>query len=248
MRRWTPLFLFFYNLSLYVILRAVSPHLLTGGDPARLGTHAWDFLVRQVWPFYIYHLYAPNPLIVFLHATAFAVFGITLDALNGVTIGVGLLAGVAAYQAGYSLFRDDDLTTAHRAGLIAGLSFPLTSILVAFMSGGTEHALLPLFSLTIVTALWRGLRTGHATHFALAGALLGLSQYSYIVARALPVALLGALGLLALFYPLYRQRWRGLLLMLGVFALVAGPQWAVFIERAAHVFCAHPAKCGAVYL
>ncbi len=236
MQRWTPSLLLVYNASIYALLRAVSPHLLTNGDAARLGIHAWDFLSRQVWPFYIYHLYAPNPLIVFLHTLAFGVLGITLDALNGVTVGIGVFAGVAAYQAGSSLFRDEGSTTAHRAGLIAGLSFPLTTILVAFMNGGTEHTLLPLFSLIVVTALWRGLRSGHFIHFAMAGLLLGLSQYSYIVARALPVALLAALGLLALFYPRFRQRGRGLLLTMGVFALVALPQWIFFINAPAAFF------------
>ncbi len=234
--RWTPILLFFYNLSVYAILRWLSPHLLTGGDAARLGIHAWDFLTRQVWSFYIYHLYAPNPLIVFLHTLAFAVFGVTLDALNGVTVGIGVLTGVTAYQAGYSLFRDDDLTTAYRAGLIAGISFPLTTIVVAFMMGGTEHTLLPLFALAVVAALWRGLRSGQSSHFAIAGALLGLSQYSYIVARALPVALLAALGLLAIFYPSYRQRWRGVLLLFGICALVAAPQWVFFIHAPAAFF------------
>ncbi|HRJ41640.1 MAG: hypothetical protein KJZ86_18060 [Caldilineaceae bacterium] len=51
MQRWTPSLLLVYNASIYALLRAVSPHLLTNGDAARLGIHAWDFLSRQVWPF-----------------------------------------------------------------------------------------------------------------------------------------------------------------------------------------------------
>ncbi|HRE29432.1 MAG TPA: glycosyltransferase family 39 protein, partial [Anaerolineales bacterium] len=188
MRRWTPLLLVCFNIGVYLALRVAAPPTLTGGDPARLGIQAWDFLERQVWPFYIQHLFAPNPLIVYLHAAAFAVFGVTLDALNGVTIAAGILASVAAYRAGCALFHDEGPIVGHRAGLIAALSFPLISVLTTFAGGGTEHILLPLFALTVTAALWHGLRTGRTVSFVLAGVLLGVSQYAYIVARALPVA------------------------------------------------------------
>ncbi|HRF46789.1 MAG TPA: hypothetical protein PLC98_04115 [Anaerolineales bacterium] len=233
MRRWTPLVLVCFNIGVYLALRVAAPPTLTGGDPARLGIQAWDFLERQVWPFYIQHLFAPNPLIVYLHAAAFAVFGVTLDALNGVTIAAGILASVAAYRAGCALFHDEGPIVGHRAGLIAALSFPLISVLTTFAGGGTEHILLPLFALTVTAALWHGLRTGRAVAFVLAGALLGVSQYAYIVARALPVALIGAVGLVFVIEPRYRRHWKGLAWAAGAFALTALPQALFFIEAPA---------------
>jgi hypothetical protein len=50
----------------------------------------------------------------------------------------------------------------------------------------------PLCASLIVAALWRGLRTGSRSAFAVAGLLLGLSLYTYQAARLLPLLVLFA--------------------------------------------------------
>ena len=53
--------------------------------------------------------------------------------------------------------------------------------------------MLPLLELATVAALWRAMRLQQRADFIVAGVFIGVSQYAYIVARAFPVALAGAL-------------------------------------------------------
>lgn len=216
-----------FALLTHLALALLEPDDLSG-DAARLGLHTWDFLQRDVWPFYIYHLFAPNPLIIWLHALAFALAGPTVTALQGTTLVIGVLCAGLTYIFALTVFGAEDVTTARRAGILAGLSLPLVPVLNIFVHGGTEHILLPFFALLSGATLWRGLRAGRRTDFALAGVALGLSQYGYIVARALPAAL--ALAVLAALWrdPALRQRWRGLLLTAITFSAIALPQGWLF--------------------
>jgi len=216
-----------FALLAHLALALLEPNSLSG-DAARLGLHAWDFVRRDVWPFYIYHLFAPNPLIVWLHAAAFTLAGPTVAALHGVTIAAGVLCAGLTYLFTVTIFGASDFVTARRAGLLAGLSLPLVPVLNVFVHGGTEHILLPLFALLSGATLWRGLRSGRRTDFVLAGVALGVSQYGYIVARALPVALA-----LATLIALWRSRalrrdGRGLLLTAAIAGAIALPQWLLF--------------------
>lgn len=216
-----------FALLTHLALALLQPDDLSG-DAARLGLHTWDFLQRDAWPFYIYHLFAPNPLIIWLHALAFTLAGPTVTALHGTTMVIGVLCAGLAYVFALTVFGAEEVTTARRAGILAGLSLPLVPVLNVFVHGGTEHILLPFFALLSGATLWRGLRSGRRADFALAGVALGASQYGYIVARALPPAL--ALAVLAALWrdPALRQRWRGLLLTVATFSAIALPQWWLF--------------------
>lgn len=226
-RKSEILFVLSFALLAHLALALLQPDGLSG-DAARLGLHAWDFLQRDAWPFYIYHLFAPNPLIIWLHTLAFALAGPTVAALHATTIVIGMLCAGLAYIFTTTVFAADDATTARRAGMLAGLSLPLVPVLNVFVHGGAEHILLPFFALLSGAALWRGLRLGRRADFALAGVALGVSQYGYIVARALPPALALA-ALVALWRgPALRQHRRGLLLTLLTFSAIALPQWWLF--------------------
>ncbi len=216
-----------FALLAHLTLALLEPSSLSG-DAARLGLHAWDFVRRDAWPFYIYHLFAPNPLIVWLHAAAFTLAGPTVAALHGVTIAAGVLCAGLTYNFTVTIFGTSNFVTARRAGMLAGLSLPLVPVLNVFVHGGTEHILLPLFALLSGATLWRGLRSGRRTDFVLAGVALGVSQYGYIVARALPLAIA-----LATLIALWRSRalrrsGRGLLLTTAIAGAIALPQWLLF--------------------
>jgi 4-amino-4-deoxy-L-arabinose transferase-like glycosyltransferase len=206
-----------------------------GGDSARLAIHALDFLRRGVWPFYVYHLEAPNPLIIFLQAPLFAAFGFNRVVLRGVAVFASALASPAAYVACRELFPEQ--TFARRAGLMAAIGLALSPFFQVFARNGTEHLLLPVMELITVAWLWRGLRSGRWIEFALAGLVLGLSQYSYIVARGFAVALAGGC-LVALFADrrLF-SRWRGLVSMAVIAIVVIIPQLMLF-TTAPHTFAA----------
>lgn len=109
---------------------------------------------------------------------------------------------------------------------------------------GFRAGSLPVVSAAGLTALWRGQRTGERRWFALAGALIGATQYTYTSARFVPVAL--GLGML-----LTWRHWRGLsrhlFLLLICMTLVVMPLAAyalshrqVFLTRTHQLFILNP--------
>jgi len=219
---------------LFLSLIFYSAHWLTSppgisGDASRLGLYAFDFLQEGLPPFYIYHQFAPHPLIIYLQSLVFATLGYSNAALRGVTIVSGALATPAIYWASYWLFQDRGKAFARRAGLLAALGLGLSAYFASFSRLGIEPALLPFVELLAVIFLWRGLRCGGWGNFVLAGVFVGISQYVYIVARFYPVALVLA-TLIALWADRrLRSNWRGLVLAAIPAALIALPQWMLFV-------------------
>ena len=220
--------LFLLSLVVYAAHWLTSPPGISG-DASRLGLYALDFLQEGLPPFYVYHQFAPHPLIIYVQSLVFATLGYSNAALRGVTIVGGALAVPAVYWASTWLFRDRGQAFARRAGLLAALGLGLSAYFASFSRLGLESAILPAVELAAVAFLWRGLRRGGWGNFLLAGVFAGLSQYVYIVARLFPVAL--ALATLVALWADRRLRshWRGLVLAAIPAALVALPQWILFI-------------------
>jgi len=229
-RDWLPLGLFGFALAVHAARLYLGPPGISG-DSARLAIHALDFLRRNVWDFYVYILFAPNPLIIYLDALTLSVFGFNFVALCSIPLLSAALISPAAYVAARELFADAGQSFARLAGLIAGVGLALSTSFGIFVPQGTEHVLLPLLELATVAALWRAMRLQQRADFIVAGVCIGVSQYAYIVARAFPVALAGAL-LAALVVPgsVLRRRWRGLALTGGTAVLLALPQWILFLR------------------
>jgi len=207
-------------------LSQVAPGL--GGDGARLTIHTFDFLYRGVWPFYIYHLDAPNPLIIFLQAPLFVLFGATPAVARALTIVAGALISPLVYKLCRTLFANSDSRLATRAGIIAGLALPLSPIFEIMARTGTEHILLPVLGMAAVIWLWRGLWHGQRIYFLLGGLILGFSQYSYIVARGFAVVLGVALVIALLVDRRHVLQPQELWLALGAALVVLIPQLVLF--------------------
>jgi 4-amino-4-deoxy-L-arabinose transferase-like glycosyltransferase len=73
----------------------------------------------NVWPFYVYHLFAPNPLIVYLAAVTLTVFGFNFVALCAASAISVALASPAAYLAVRELFADHGRRFARRPEQLA---------------------------------------------------------------------------------------------------------------------------------
>jgi len=224
-----PLLLLLLGVGMQLVHFLSSPPGISG-DAARLGLYAFDFLQDNLWPFYIYHQFAPNPFVVYLQAFAFSLFGFTLTALRGVTAFGGALAVPAAYLAGSELFRGEGRVIARRAGFVAALGMALDPFFNLYCRYGIEGAWLPVIELLAVFFLWRGLRRGKLLDFCLAGLFVGLSQYVYIVARWFPIALAIACGAALIADRQLLSRWRGLVLAALAAAIVALPQWLLFLR------------------
>jgi 4-amino-4-deoxy-L-arabinose transferase-like glycosyltransferase len=226
---WLPLLLLCLGGALQLAHYVSAPPGVQG-DAARLGLHTIDFIYRNVWPFYIYHQGAPDPLILYLQAPLFVAFGFTPATLRGITALVGALAVPAIYIAGRELFAEEGARLARRAGLLAAVALALDPFFGLYCRYGIEGALLPIIELLAFACLWRGVRRRRWYDFCLAGLFIGLSQYAYIVARAFPLALAVACTVALVADRRLRARWRGVGLAAGTAAFVAVPQWLLFLR------------------
>lgn len=131
-----------------------------------------------------------EPLFIYLAAGMIGLLGRSPFALRLTSAFVGLLTVAATAAAGRALF-------SRRMGLLAAAVLSVTLWHVHLSRVGFRAVTLPL---TIALTLWvgaRAVRTGRPRLWLAAGALYGLSFYTYTAARFTPVALAAA-GLYAL--------------------------------------------------
>ena len=225
---WLSIALFSISLSSYYfhwfMLRPAPYH-----DAAGLAMHTRDFLQENIFPFYIFHQYGPHPLLIYIQALVFSVFGYSVASLQGITVVASALVAPATYWASRWAFDHLGTVFARRAGLIAALGLALSTFFASYSYLGIEPALLPVVELAAVAFLWRGFRRGHKLDFVLSGLLVGVSQYVYTGARFVPVALAVACVGAILANRRLLAHWRGLLWAAATSALVALPQWIMYV-------------------
>ena len=225
---WLSIALFSISLSCYYFhWFRLTPTL--DHDSTLLALYTRDFLQENIFPFYIYHQFGTQPLIVYIQALIFSVFGYSVASLQSITIVGGALAAPATYWASRWAFDHLGTVFARRAGLIAALGLALSTFFASHSYRGIEPILLPVVALIAIGFLWRGFRRGDRPDFVLAGLLVGLSQYVYIVARFFPVALAVATVGAVLANRRLLTHWRDLLWAAAASALVALPQWIMFV-------------------
>jgi len=156
-----------------------------------------------------------EPLFIYLAAGAVALLGRSPGALRVVSALAGTLTIPALYWLGRELF-------GRRVGLWAA-ALAVTSVWLLSLSRIALRAgLLPLVAALALAAAWRGQRLRSLPWMLAAGALLGLSFYTYLAARFVPVALILAGAWCALGR---RQAiwWRGWAVAAATALLVAAP-------------------------
>ena len=89
-------------------------------DAVRLGLYAHDLLQEKLFPFYVYHQFAPHPLIIYVQSLVFAVLGYSSATLRGVTIVAGALATPAIYWASRRFFEGQGTTFSSQSGVDSG--------------------------------------------------------------------------------------------------------------------------------
>jgi len=161
-------------------------------DEAYYGLDAVDILQGRL------QVYFPanngrEPLFIYLAAGTIGLLGRSPFALRLTSAFVGLLTIAATAAAGRALF-------SRRVGLLAAAILSITLWHVHLSRVGFRAVTLPLI---IALTLWvgaRAARTGQPRLWLAAGALYGLSFYTYTAARFTPVAL-AAFGLYLLLTP-----------------------------------------------
>lgn len=157
-------------------------------DEAYYGLDALGVLEGQ------FSLYFPanngrEPLFIYLVALAVGLLGRSPFALRLVSCFVGLLTVATAGAMGRALF-------SRRVGLLAAATLAVTLWHVHLSRVGFRAGTLPLLIALTVWMAARAVRTGRWRYWVAAGALYGLSFYTYTAARFTPVAL-AAFGLYA---------------------------------------------------
>lgn len=147
--------------------------------------------------------------------------GPSLAGLRLLSVLLGVLTLPAVYGLGRGLF-------GHKTGLLAAGLLAVFPPHIHFSRLALNNIADPLIAAALLAALVAALRGGGRAHYALAGVLLGLSQYFYEGGRLLvpPLLLLWLLALWAGGWRgLPRPSRRGLLLMFTGAALVAMPYY-----------------------
>ena len=161
------------------------------GDVAWIGINALDWVDNGVFPYYIYELYAPEPMIVQVVAVLQTFLGPSFFTSRLATMIFGVLLVLFLFPATWWLIGDSvESQLRERASLLASLAGAMSIHAIYISHLGMRAALFPaLLALVVWLTVWAW-RTGGWWRWALAGASLALMQYNYIPARLVPLILM----------------------------------------------------------
>jgi 4-amino-4-deoxy-L-arabinose transferase-like glycosyltransferase len=201
------------------------PIFLTG-DEGSAGIAASEF-VKGEWnnPF-IVSWYSFPSLFFFLQSLSVRILGHTTEALRIPSALVGALTVAAVYVLGRAMF-------GRRAGLVAAIFLLGYNFHIHFSRIGLNNIWDGLWYVVVLGTLWYGWQNNQRLAYLVSGVSLGLAQYFYPTARALPVLMLTWVVLSGLFD---RQRLKQALPNLALMLLTT----AVVLLPLASFYSRHP--------
>lgn len=131
-----------------------------------------------------------EPLFIYLEAISIKMLGVSPFALRIVSVLVGLSTIPMLYLLTKLMFASAGSEEARRIALLAATGLTTSHWHVHFSRIGFRTILLPLFIVLTLWLFWQGWFTGKKGFFLGTGVLLGISAYTYIAARLLPLVLL----------------------------------------------------------
>ena len=195
-------------------------------DEAYLTMDAVRMLETKTWPIFFFGNQGYEPMFNYLLALSLIVFGEKIYAIRLAPALVGTLSVAVMYRWVATLLKNKSgsawLALISMAGLATSFWY------LAMNRTGYRANLLLLCVIGVSYFFWRGWQTGQLRYYLLAGAGLGLAQYTYFSARLLPlVFLLFTLTQTLLLWQDRRKQlkndWLGLVAMGGVSLLFATP-------------------------
>lgn len=193
---WVAAFLRFYRLW------NLPPALWI--DEAFYGLDALRFLRSG----YLTAFFAQNggrePLFIYMQSGMLALLGVEAWALRIVPALVGILTVAIMMPLGRTLFRDTP--RARYVGLAAAAAMAVMYWHMNFSRLGFRAILLPATSALTIWWFWHGWQTKNNRYLVLSGVGMGVTMYTYLSARLLPLVLIGFAGAVILFYIWNRLR------------------------------------------
>ncbi len=159
----------------------------------------------------------------YLQLLTVEIFGRNLVGLRAASAILGTLTIPALYFLVKTLFD-------RKIALIAALILATFPPHLHFSRLGILEIADPLFGVLALAFLTRALRSGHGRDYALAGVMLGLTHYFHEGGRLLytPLALIWLVALAI--FTRQKPSWRGILITIGVTALVAFPIYTTLLS------------------
>jgi len=198
-------------------------------DEAFEAVEALKVLAGGYAPVFFRGNFGVEPLLIYLTALAFKLFGVSQVVMRGVMAICGSLSVPALYWLGRELSAAEPRLP-RRLGLMASAILAGLYWHVNFSRTGIEPALVPLCAILMAACLWRGLRRRSALWFALSGVCVGMGPYTYPAGRLFPFLLIAFIAYSWLFQrDLWRGQGRRLLILAGAALLVflpLGVTWA----------------------
>jgi hypothetical protein len=179
-----------------------------------------------------------EPMYPYLVALAISVFGAGAFALRWVSAIAGIIAIPLMYRWSKTLFHNQTRRNWLALFAAAGLAFSFWHLVMS--RNGFRTVLLPAFVIATGYFFWLGLERRQLRFFVLAGGLLGLSQYTYLSARLLPLWLGLFVVLVTIMHFVLRQQppwiplrmlWLGSLVTASVSLLVFAPLGYYFLNN-----------------
>ena len=192
-----------------------------GYDVAQYGVDALQIL-DGARPIFLPANFGREALFSYLVAVVFWFTGPGSFGIHLASALIGIVTIPAVFLAAKELLADEKVWLRNWGPLLAAFVTAVSYWHLNWSRAGLRVIWVPLFAALIVASLWHGLRTGRKTAFAIAGALLGLSLYTYQAARLLPLLVAAAFVITATAQRRFSRR------DLANFLLTAGAALLVF--------------------
>jgi 4-amino-4-deoxy-L-arabinose transferase-like glycosyltransferase len=185
------------------------------------------------WPVFLLGNNGREAMFSYLLALSTTLWGETIYVVRLVPALIGILSIPLMYRWALTIFKEE--THPRWLALISTAGLVVSFWAILMNRSGYRANLLPLFVLLVSYFFWRGWQTNQIGYYFAAGIGLGLSQYTYLSARLLPLVFVLFVGGQSLF--LWRDRnWLkqarlGLLVMGAMSILVTVPLLLFFAEH-----------------
>ncbi len=206
-------------------------------DEATEGLDASSLAGKPIWhwPLFFTAINGREPLFVYLVHLAQLIWGPTIWSVRAVAALSGVLLTPAVAWLAWELAPDLGVHCRSRFALWSALAVPALFWSQAISRLAQRMSLFVLLEALFCAALWRAWRSDRSLWWAAAGIFAGLSFYTYLAVRLVPLALGMCLVLAWLRHrPALRARRQGLAIMSVLALLVAAPLLAHFALYPSH--------------